>query len=697
LIWLGAALVAVLAVMAVASLVYLHHQAVESGEDLTESLAQVVEEQTARTLQSVDLRLQSLVVEYQRLSEANQVDQQATQALLRRALADLPFARGVFIMNAQGQVVVDSGLGNAGGDGSDRDYFRMYREQSKAGLWIGPAIVGRKSGQPVFPAVRPIYSANNTFEGVAVAALAPGYFDRVWRNVPIGEGGVIALFRKDGTLIVRSPPLKESVADKNVGEDGLFKEDIARSATGTFMQTSAIDGVHRFIAYRTVTTQPDLVVIVGRSYEVAMQEWTRFAWLAVSIFVIASVATVLLSLSLQRTWNLKHEAEMQQRQLADRLSVATDAAAIGVWDWNIATGDWFATPTYFTMLGYDPEAGRKHHEDWLNRVHPDERQAIAATVDQVFAGQSDTYEFEPRMRHSDGSYRWVNLMGFVLGRDKSRRPTRIVGVKIDITDRKTYEIALHETNQSLLNLNETLEQRVQRRTSELRAAMRELDSFSYAVAHDLRAPLRGIHGFSSMLEESLGENVPADAANALSRIKRAAGRMGELIDDLLRLSRISRSEMVVEKCDIAAMARTIAEDLAQRDSSRRVEFVIPDRLDVMADRQLVRVLLENLIGNAWKFTSKQQEARIEVGEDVREGVRVCYVRDNGAGFDMAYAAKLFEPFQRLHSVGEFPGSGIGLATVARIVSRHGGRIEGVGAVGRGATFYFTLSPPRSKS
>jgi len=265
----------------------------------------------------------------------------------------------------------------------------------------------------------------------------------------------------------------------------------------------------------------------------------------------------------------------------------------------------------------------------------------------------------------------------------SGRPGAVISHN-EITKRKLAE-------QALVELNTTLEQRVERRTSELTLALKELDSFAYAVAHDLRTPLRGIDGFANVLQHRIGQDLGTDSADALFRIRRAAQRMGELIDDLLRLSRVSRSQVAFENCDLAAIARSIAEELVQSDPAREVTFAIAESLEVPADRQLIRVLLENLLRNAWKFTSKQPHARIEVGAETQEGVLAYYVRDNGAGFDMAHAGKLFEPFQRLHAATDFPGTGIGLATVSRITLRHGGRAWARGAVDNGATFYFTLS------
>ena len=242
------------------------------------------------------------------------------------------------------------------------------------------------------------------------------------------------------------------------------------------------------------------------------------------------------------------------------------------------------------------------------------------------------------------------------------------------------------------------EARAARQLAEAKAALaeeldrknKELEAFNYSVSHDLRAPLRTIDGFSHALLEDFGETLEPRAHEYLKRVRDATKRMGELIDDLLQLSRIGRSELRREEVDLAALARVVAEELARRHPEHPVAFSAPPELLVSADRRLLQVVLENLLGNAWKFTSRTDEARVECGVEAGPRGNAYFVRDNGAGFDMAYAERLFSPFQRLHTEQEFSGTGIGLATVQRVVDRHGGRVWAQGEVGKGATVYFTL-------
>jgi DNA-binding response OmpR family regulator len=222
----------------------------------------------------------------------------------------------------------------------------------------------------------------------------------------------------------------------------------------------------------------------------------------------------------------------------------------------------------------------------------------------------------------------------------------------------------------------------------------ELEAFSYSVSHDLRAPLRSIDGFSKLLLEDHADKLDARGQDYLLRVRESAQRMGELIDDLLLLSRVGRADLRRDRVDLSGIARAVAEQLKRKDPSRQVAVCIEDQLVVEADSGLMRVAFENLLGNAWKFTAKVLEARIDVGAEQQDGGTMFFVRDNGAGFDMNYAKKLFSPFQRLHTEVEFPGTGIGLATVHRIIDRHGGRIRADSSVGQGATFYFTIPHAR---
>ncbi len=250
--------------------------------------------------------------------------------------------------------------------------------------------------------------------------------------------------------------------------------------------------------------------------------------------------------------------------------------------------------------------------------------------------------------------------------------------------------SLAQSQAEVRRMNEALELQVQRRTAQFEAANKELEAFSYSVSHDLRAPLRAIDGFSQVLLEDYGERLDEDGRRYLQRVRLGTQRMGNLIEDLLKLSRLSRGELERRPLDLSGKAERILRDLAQRDPDRAVATAVAPGLTASGDARLVTIALENLLGNSWKYTARTPGARIEFGALAQDGQPAFFVRDNGAGFDMAYAGKLFSPFQRLHAAPEFEGSGIGLALVQRILNRHGGRIWAEAEPDLGATFYFTL-------
>ena len=268
------------------------------------------------------------------------------------------------------------------------------------------------------------------------------------------------------------------------------------------------------------------------------------------------------------------------------------------------------------------------------------------------------------------------------------RETGELGTLIDAFNEMLAQI--QERDGALEKARDELERRVQIRTRELEAANGELEAFCYSVSHDLRAPLRGIDGFSQALLEDYGDQFDPTGKDYLERIRAAARRMAALIDDLLTLSRITRADIRRAPIDLSQLANAVSAEFRRSEPERNVEVVIEPRLRAEGDSTLIRTILENLMGNAWKFTSKRQDARIEIGRTEINETSAFFVRDNGAGFDQAYTDRLFGAFQRLHAATEFPGTGIGLASVLRIIHRHGGRIWAEGEVNRGATFYFSL-------
>lgn len=285
------------------------------------------------------------------------------------------------------------------------------------------------------------------------------------------------------------------------------------------------------------------------------------------------------------------------------------------------------------------------------------------------------YGSDLRAVRADGTEFPVKIsLGFATGDDGNL----VIAIVQDLSE-------IRSRDKSIESLNERMA-----RNAKLKEANKELEAFSFSVSHDLRSPLRVVDGFSQVLLEDYAPYLDAYGKSCLTRIRTAAQRMGQLIDDLLKLSRITRSELNAAQVDLSAMAREIARLLKESTPEREAEFVIDADMTALGDASLLRIALENLLNNAWKFSAGRTPARIEVGQHESDSGKVYYVADNGAGFDMAYSEKLFGAFQRLHNAKEFPGTGIGLATVQRIVSRHSGRVWAEAEPGKGATIYFTL-------
>jgi signal transduction histidine kinase len=268
-----------------------------------------------------------------------------------------------------------------------------------------------------------------------------------------------------------------------------------------------------------------------------------------------------------------------------------------------------------------------------------------------------------------------------------------LAVLIDSFNEMLREIQHRDT--ALQQAHDELEQRVSERTRDLESSNRELEAFSYSVSHDLRAPLETMNGYSYILMKTYADQLDANGRQSLQNIRGAARRMAELIDDLLNLSRVTTSTLRREKIDLSSYARSIMEELGRTDPDRKVEFVAPPAAELFGDARLLRIMMENLLRNAWKYTSQHENARIEFGLNRENGRTIFFVKDDGSGFDQRSADRLFQPFQRLHSAAEFPGNGIGLATVRRIVQKHGGEVWAEGEVEKGARFYFTLAATRT--
>ncbi|HBY06342.1 MAG TPA: hypothetical protein DEH22_00580 [Chloroflexi bacterium] len=415
----------------------------------------------------------------------------------------------------------------------------------------------------------------------------------------------------------------------------------------------------------------------------------RSGWLVLilNLAIIIPSLTITLDTLSQAIENSKHLLENQKqiqvelRSSEEKFSKVFHASPMAILLQGARDRRYIDINESFTKItGYSREEALEKTNAELN-LYPDQEKLHDFTEKFLTQGYIQNYEIpfrkkNGRIGHALGWGEQIELNGEIV----------YIGGTIDITERVQAE---HQIQQ----LNEELEQRVKERTAELEEVNKELEAFSYSISHDLRAPLRGVSGFSAILFEDYGEQLDASGRGLLEKLIKAAREMSDKIDGVLLLSRLSRSEMQRQTINLSMVATDVLELLQAGDPKRSANYQVTPDLMAYGDPVLIRIVLENLLGNAWKYSSKNPQAQIEFGKQKQGSTTVFFIKDNGAGFDMAYADKLFGTFQRLHSAHEFEGHGIGLATVKRIIHRHNGDIWVQASPGQGATFYFTLGQP----
>jgi PAS domain S-box-containing protein len=901
---------------------YLRSAAVRSGEQLTASLARVISEQTARTLQSVDQALKLTSVRLQALRDTGRLDASSGRAALAAELEELPYLRALWVVDAEGRIALNSNDGGVGVPVQDRSYFDVYRKNPATEFFIGPMLRSRVSGAWMVAVSRPIRNADGSVREVIVAGLEPTYFEQLWREIDLGADAAVVLYHRSGQLLMRSPS-HHAVIGEDFSRFPVFTDYLRRAPQGTFVRHSGIDGVLRLFAYRQLTTYPELVVAVGSGYGALLAPWRRFALLTGAVWAAAVLVAMGLTMQLRRHARSREQTEQRFEQLAQAMPQMVFTA-------DARGGLQFINQRWVELTGLPAQDALG--TGWQQLVHPDDLQAaLSAIGDGVRARQELQQEY--RLRYRDGGYRWqllgavpvpsrggaVSWLGAVTDIDALRRAqdrlreqaeqlhvasrlTRIGHWRIDlpaervvlsdeaaaimdlppgasptldeifatldrgsvgtvaaavnaciergepfdvetqlvtatgrhvwlrsvgepVRDASGRLVALQGGQQDITlrvlmmeeirRLNASLEERIAERTAQLtrqealfrtlaeqaplpfwtvdprgritflshawyelvggtpprwhgnawmelvhpddrgpmqenwarcartgapftgtrrirtrdgsyhttsyravpvrdesgetlfwvgvdsditdlmanqealRLANEQLQSFSYSVSHDLQSPLQRVGSYARLLQEELASVPPGRAQHYLARIQANTEDMVQLIEGLLALARVSEVEIICSVVDLTDIATGILQRHQAEEPMRRVAWRVEPGLAAVGDSRLVRSVLENLVGNAWKFSSRQPHAEIVVG--AAEG-GTYFVRDNGCGFDMAYADRLFGTFQRLHGTDEFPGTGIGLATVARAVSRQGGRVWAQGAPGEGATFFFTLPP-----
>jgi PAS domain S-box-containing protein len=390
-----------------------------------------------------------------------------------------------------------------------------------------------------------------------------------------------------------------------------------------------------------------------------------------------------LTLLMDAVWRIAEQRKSEEKRIRaeEMYRSIFENAQEGIFQTTLDGRYLSVNPSFARMFGYDSPADMMESVTDIGSqlyVDPGERQRLKELLMQ----QESVQDFVVSLYRKDGRKFWVAI-NVHLVRNQEGDILYLEGTNEDITVR-------WEAEEKIRKLNEELEQRIRQRTADLEAANRELESFSYSVSHDLRAPLRSIDGFSEMLLEDYADVLDEQGRDYLERVRAGAKRMNLLIENLLNLSRVTRLEFQAEKVDLSAVVKAVAETCREGNPQQTVDLMIQEGIWALGDANLLKIAMTNLLENAWKFTGKIDQPRIEFGSTDLNDHPVFYIRDNGAGFDMKYAAKMFNAFQRFHHTNEFPGTGIGLATVKRIIERHGGRIWAESEPQQGATFFFTL-------
>ncbi|MCG2594071.1 PAS domain-containing protein [Ramlibacter sp. XY19] len=905
-------------------LVFQHNEAVRMGEDQTASLSQVIAEQTTRTLQSVDARLQLASTRLDLLDQAGTLDADSARAMLRAQLQDLPYVRAIWVLGPGGRVMFDSDEATLGLDLSDREYFQVYQRSPATEYFIGPLVRSRTTGSWLLSASRPLRRADGSVRGVITAAVEPGYFEQPWRGIDLGASGAVVLYHRNGQMMVRSPP-DEAAMGRNFAQTPLFRQYLPAAPRGVFVRASPVDGVKRVVAYRVLGPYPQLLVAVGSGYDELLAPWRRFALLAGIGWAAGALLAATLTRQLLRQARRREQTEKRFAELAQAMpQIVFTAAAQG--------GVTFISRRWQEVTGLPPEEAMGVR--WRQVLHPDDAEEVVERLGAAL-DMREQMELEMRLRSRDGAWRWHLLRAVPVPDSDDDRRYAWYGTATDIDDLKRAQasmqaqasllkiasrlarmggwsvelasgrvrwseeaaaildlpadaeptmqeviamfaprslesslqalqacmdegkpfdvevemvtatgrhvwlrsigqplrgadgqvVAIQGAQQDITQrvrmleeireLNAGLEGKIALRTGELerqealfrtlaeqaplpfwtvdpqggvtffsrawyelaggappqwhgydwlqlvhpddvaevrgnwaqaratggvyagtrrlrgrdgawhttsyravpvrdergeilfwvgidaditemtanaaalRLANEQLQAFAYSVSHDLQSPLQRIQSFARLLEEAVGAGNER-GRHYLARIRANADTMTDLIEGLLDLAQVSEVEMIRSAVNLSEMATHILQRLQADHPQRRVAWRVQPHMAASGDLRLLRSVLENLVGNAWKFTAGTSGAQIEVGGVSQRGE--FFVRDNGAGFDMAYADRLFGTFQRLHDHDEFPGKGIGLATVARAVTRMGGRVWAEGAPGAGATFWFTLPP-----
>lgn len=603
---------------------------------------------------------------------------------LHRELPDQASTARLLIADAGGHVVASSAeFPLAPVSIADAPVSQWRSPHSGRILSLGAPQRSPIDGEYILPYVCTIRDGSGASVGTVRAELRIKPFLETYRSIPSLSNGAVVVMSYDGVTLMRAPFVEDFLGKRGPGV-AQFLQDAVASSSGTYEYTHPRDGVVRYISWLRMKQQP-LILLVGLSKESVLAPWKLRAQHRIAVVIAACAGMVLLTLALVSYLRRLQSSRADLQDLERRYWAAMEHSTIGV---AIAStqGQWqHVNAALVRMLGYSSQELLAFPYGSL--AAPGYQDAALAALHDLQSGRLPVLDRETCLVHMDGHPVWVTIHVSRLD-DAPGRPGNLLFHVRDITERK-------KAQQAVLELNNELERRVELRTAELSRVNQDLEAFSYSAAHDLRGPLDRLASFVEILIREMGEP-PASVMRRMESVQRQVRHMTALIDDLLALASSSRVALHLKAVDMSELVTEVREQLqANAEAQRRnVQWIVaPSMPKVRADRALMREALVNLLGNALKYTRGRDPAVIEVGFRTASADSPeisFFIRDNGAGFDMAYVTDLFLPFRRLHSISEFEGTGIGLAIVQRIIERNGGRVWAEAVPGASATFSFRL-------
>jgi hypothetical protein len=690
--WIAAVLAVLSAAVLAAALAHVRHEDLDAADRMANWTAIVIAEQTARSLQTVDLRLDAVAGTLAVLEQSSTLTQDSARQMLRANLRGLPYVRAIWAIAPDGHIAYDSDIGNVGTYLGDRAYFKAHLSGPKTDFYVGPPVRSRSIGTWLLGASKPMRSPDGTLRYVIVASVEPPFFDSVWRQADLGPGGAIALFNRSGTMMMRSPPDDASMG-RDLAQLPLFREHLPKADAGVFQATSPLDQRERVVGYRTLPGYPQLVVAVGLSLDRVLAPVHRLAAMAGGVWLAALLLGTLLVLRLERQGSrLRNQSEL--------LAMAGQVARAAPWVADLERGEMFCSEQAAAMLEL-PTDRPTPIADMLAMM-PSASATTARRALQQAKAAGRSFDIEVELATASGRRVWLRCMAEPV-RDDAGGGTWLMGTQQDVTERRELIEQVHV-------LNADLEAKVAQRTAELEEARHVADAANEAksaflanVSHEIRTPMNAILGLTRMLRRQ------ATAPEQLARLRQieASGQhLLALINDILDLSKIEAGRLELHAADFA-LRRTVDELVAlvrpqAEAKGLRLDYApgeLPER--AVGDATRVRQLLFNYLGNAIKFTNAGcVRLRCSVLDRSERTVRLRFeVSDTGIGIAPERLAGLFRPFEQADgsSSRQASGTGLGLAINRHLAQLMAGDVGASSVPGQGSTFWCSLELGRSEA